>query len=163
MNIYGAFLLFGPELPPCVVAITDTQKARLDAQLAVASKHGKASLRHDAYRLVFGVPAHWAVPCWKREAMEAIATEYVGEFQDKVRGLAACIALGKPYGGPESGETQGKGKRDDRGQRARLEPVKPRKPSGGNKVQPSNAQELMFGKRAGAGEREALRIESLQA
>lgn len=166
MKIYGTFLLLGPGIDPQVVALSDTGLRDFNSRLEIATKHEKDSSRHEAYRLTFGVRAHYAIPCWSVEAMTKLATEYKGENEKQVRGLAARIALGQPYGGPEPGARSGE---TDGGQRAPIDPVKPkpRKPSGGNAA-PLTAEQLLFGdgKRAKgerAAERQARRMEALQA
>lgn len=145
MRVPGAFLVFGPQCPPAVVLLEQTRLDRLNRQISIAAKHGKDSLRHDAYQAAFRLPAQWAVPCWVPGSMERLATEYTGEHQDRVRGLAACIATGTPYGGPEPGEAP---KGGNGGQKAPTDPAKPkpRKPSGGNAAKPQTAAEaLLFG------------------
>ena len=131
MSIYvtGTFLLIGADMEPAVVALTKVAHDGLNDGLRVAALYGKEDARARVYRQVFGMPAQYAVPCWSVEAMTAIATGYVGPHADRVKGLAARIALGQPYGADETGAGNGKDPRG--GQKAKLVPEKPRKPPGG--------------------------------
>ena len=89
LNIKGAFVLIGTEVPRAVV-ISGTAFA----------------LYHDRIRVVgfdkansytFGHTVTHALPC-TLECMEFTALNYTGAHQELVRALCACIALRKPIG-----------------------------------------------------------------
>ncbi len=130
MKLQNCFLVFGISVEPATVLIDDMAYARLLDSERIAAKHGKESLRHDAYRRAFGLDVQFAFPCWIDAAMTYLATQYKGEHERKVRGLAACVVTGTPYGGSE-GSSKPEG-----GQPSLIDPVKPkpRKPNGGVKL-----------------------------
>lgn len=76
-----------------------------------------------ATRFQFGNDAVAALPS-TADCMEFIALNYVGPWQQEVRGLCAKVALGEPIGnGSEGDDTDG-------GSKAALVPVQPKSPSG---------------------------------
>ena len=129
MKVMNSFLCIGPEIEACVILLTSVERKALDDGLRVAAKYQSERGRLEVYRSVFGVACHAAVPCWSDQAMAAIAKGYVGNDQKRVRGFAACILTGTPYGGPERWwEQRGD---DNGGGKAKLEPPQPVKPRPG--------------------------------
>ena len=72
----------------------------------------------------FGEHTEYAVPC-VQQAMEELALSYDGLHHDRIRYLAACLALGKPID-PEP----------DGGRHAILTPEPPRFPPTGDRINP---------------------------
>jgi hypothetical protein len=134
MQIYGSFLIFGADRAPEVHLLGETRMAWFSDRCDMASKNARdpEQARRAIYAEVFGAGAEYAIPCWNAEAMTLIGTQYTGPHQQRVRFLAAAIALGKPYGGPEPGE---KSDGPSGGTRERV-PVKPKpsRPQGGARV-----------------------------
>lgn len=90
----GSFLVFGPEAAPTVHLLSE-QETQLyyDRDSLVDSAKG----RREVMRVTFNQPmATTALPAWSNAAM-LDATHYEGPFQTEVRGIAAAIALGKPF------------------------------------------------------------------
>lgn len=107
MKIYGAFLV----LPKGQVhLLSDNQVSSLFNKLGIAAKRESEEARTYAMRTYFGENVDYAIPCWSDGAMEAVAQEYEGPDMERIRGLAACIATGTPYGGHE-GDSDGGGYR----------------------------------------------------
>lgn len=127
----GTFLLIGDAMEPAVMTLTKTRHDALNSGLAVAAKYGQPGARERVYQSIFGVPALYAIPCWSVEAMTAIATQYAGPHADRVKPMAARIALGQPFGADEQGPPKGTGKGPRGGQKAKLIPEPPRRPPGG--------------------------------
>ena len=139
MNIYGCFLVFGAKREPEVILLNDTRIAYFGDRCRLASTVAKdpETARMQVYRDIFGAGAEYAIPCWILGATKLLAERYEGPHQDRVRELAKAITCNRPYGPderpwPKGGEPKG-------GQKAALDPVKPkpRKPSGGARISPS--------------------------
>lgn len=132
MNIHGAFLCFGANAEPGVVLLGMSEMEFMHAKMAIAETRCKdvATARANVYAQYFGKGVEYAVPCWSQEAMIAIAQDYKGPHSERIRGLAACIALGKTYGA-DGNQDGPKG-----GQDAPIDPVKPKptKPRGGARM-----------------------------
>lgn len=122
--IYGTFLCVSPDHEPEVHMLSATNHATLDDRLRVASKRESDSARTHAYRITFGKPFAFIMPCWIQSAMERVALEYEGPHQARVRHLAACAALGESFN-PDDVETT-----DGGGQPVKADP-KPTKPRPG--------------------------------
>lgn len=99
--IASTFLVVGPDRAPEVHALAPAERASLDARLALAAKRGRDPA--DAYAPTFGAGIRWAFLA-APPMLEWLATEYAGPHRDAVRGLAACLATGTPYGGPDAGD-----------------------------------------------------------
>lgn len=129
MKIRGAFLCIGSEEPSVVLlSACELDHFEEGARIAETRTRDPVTARARVYAKTFGKGVAYAVPCWSEEAMLAIATDYRGAHEARIRGLAARIALGKTYGadGDDSGKGNGKG-----GQHAIIDTPKPRKPTGG--------------------------------
>ena len=72
----------------------------------------------------FGFECDYAVPV-NTEAMELFAMHYTGQWQDRMRYIAACLALGQPIEPPEDPEG---------GSRAALIPEPPVQPPSGDRA-----------------------------
>jgi len=102
--IASTFLVVGPERAPEVHALAPAERASLDARIALAAKRGRDPA--DAYALAFGSGMRWAFLA-TAPMLEWLASEYSGPHRETVRGLAACLATGTPYGGPDDGGPRG--------------------------------------------------------
>lgn len=160
----GTFLLIGADIEPRVAILGTSAHEALMQGLAVVSKYQRddergKDMRSDQYSRAFGVKGvQYAVPAWSRECMTAIAKDYRGPHEQRVRWLAAKIALGETFGADEWDAFKdgkgGNGRGPRGGQKAKLVPEKPRRPPGGA------AAELLFGDKANlAAEREIVAIE----
>ncbi len=130
MNIRGAFLCFGATVDPRVILLGSAAMAFMGEKMKIAETRCRdiAESRARVYGEYFGKGVQYAIPCWSQEAMIAIAQGYQGAHSDRIRQIAACIALGKTYGADGSpGGPKG-------GQPARIDTVKPKRPSGGARV-----------------------------
>jgi len=96
--IASTFLVVGPDRAPEVHALAPAERNALDARLALAAKRDRDPA--DVYAQAFGRGAQWAFLATP-ERLEWLATEYTGPHRETVRGLAACLATGTPYGGPD--------------------------------------------------------------
>ena len=123
MKLANCFVVFGQELPPQVHLLSDSARSLMDDRLRVADTDRK---RFTAYAMTFGRGAQCALPAWSEECMVEVAQHYTGPHEVAVRGICAAIALGKPYGPPESRDDQGNGG----GTKVPRRPIKP-KPAGG--------------------------------
>lgn len=139
MNIYGCFLVFGREREPEVRLLNDNriEYFRERCRLAATVAKDPETARMEVYRQIFGPGAEAAIPCWIFEATKLLAEKYEGPHQERVRALAKAITCNVPYGPPE--KPWPKGGEPKGGQKAALDPVKPkpRKPSGGARVSQS--------------------------
>jgi hypothetical protein len=142
MKLHGSYLVLSETLPPCTVLISASAVRLLNDQVRIAEKHGKDSLKLQAYRQAFGLDAAVAFPCWIDECMAAVVANYKGAHEKAVRGLAACIVTGTPYGGEDWKGSPKSGKGGDGGQKVKQPRPQPVKPSGGS------GAELLFGARA---------------
>lgn len=140
MKLHGSYLVFSESIAPCTVLISASAVNLLNSQVAIAEKHGKDTLKYQAYRQAFGMDVTVAFPCWVDACMAAVIEHYQGMHEQAVKRLAACIFTGTPYGGedwkgsPKSGT--------DGGLKVKQPKPRPVKPSGGN------GAALLFGARA---------------
>src|SRR5471030_2714616 len=88
--IAHTFLAWGQTCPPQVHILTCAEADRYIALQGNASEcpDGFASM------CTFGLGFTYAVPA-VQQAMEGLALGYVGAHQDRVRYMAACLALGR--------------------------------------------------------------------
>lgn len=94
----GSFLVFGPTAHPTVHLLGVDELERYWARCKIVDKHGSASALQLNMKVTFGQPnAIYALPAWSPEAMSQTATQYDGPYKVEVRGIAAAIALGKPF------------------------------------------------------------------
>jgi hypothetical protein len=94
----GSFLVFGPTSAPQIHILTASEDKAYQQRYSIATKHSSARVWREVYRLVFNQPeATCALPCWSLDCMLDTAQNYQGPFQVEVRGIAAAIALGKPF------------------------------------------------------------------
>lgn len=98
----STFLAVGPEHPPTVHILAPAERAALDARLALAARRDSEPARLEAYRLTFGPGTRWAFEAGP-ESLAWLATDYTGPFRGAVRGLAACLATGTPFGPDDTG------------------------------------------------------------
>lgn len=107
MLIASTFLAVGPDAAPTVHILGPAERAALDARLALATRRASEPARLEAYRIAFGPGVRWAFEAGP-QSLAWLATEYAGPFRDAVRGLAACLATGTPYGpDPDAGPNPG--------------------------------------------------------
>lgn len=102
MLLASTFIAVGPEHPPTVHVLPPAERAALDARLLLAARRNSEPARLEAYRLTFGAGARW-IFAPEPVTLEWLAVEYAGPFRDAVRGLAACLATGTPYGPDDTG------------------------------------------------------------
>jgi hypothetical protein len=95
----GTYLVFGPELAPQVHMLSALGQANYsEADRIARSTSDPDRYLMDVYRATFGSrDVRSVVPAWSRDAMQLIATQYEGAHQLVVRGIAAAIALGRPW------------------------------------------------------------------
>lgn len=98
----NTFLAVGPDAAPTVHVLAPAERAALDARLRLASRRDCEASRLEAYRLSFGAGVRWAF-CLTPASAAGLAEAYSGPFRDAVRGLAACLATGTPYGPDDTG------------------------------------------------------------
>jgi hypothetical protein len=119
----GSYLVFGPTSAPAVHLLSADEHKAYQQRYSIALKHGSARVWREVYRLVFNQPeATVALPAYSLDCMLDTAQNYQGPFQVEVRGIAAAIALGKPFA-KDQGENPAPGPSDDGGG-----PKVPRKP-----------------------------------
>lgn len=131
MNLKGLYLIVRETAGPSAVLLTAAQSDGFREAARIAGD--KASAQRDALRLAFGATdiAH-CVPCWHGDILEDFALTYDGPHAPAARGLAAAIALGRPWSqGRDLGETDSGGGSRDGGQPAK---PRPRAPKGGSPV-----------------------------
>ena len=105
----STFLAVGIDAAPTVHTLAPAERAAFDARLALASRRGSDAARLEAYRITFGPGVRWAFPAGPA-MLNWLALSYDGPHRDAVRGLAACLATGTPFGpdsGPDSGPSWG--------------------------------------------------------
>ena len=129
----GSYIVFGQHAPCCaepqVHLLDAVAHASFDERRSVAESTPNGM--REVYRLTFGMPdADTAIPAWSVEALTMIAQGYVGQHQTAVRGLAAAIALGRPFSRDKGGKPD---KGSDGGTRVKPE-TPPKGPSGGDAV-----------------------------
>lgn len=121
----STFLAVGPDAGPTVHVLAPAERAALDARLALAARRDSEAARLEAYRLTFGLGVRWVFPAGP-ETLDWLALSYDGPHRDAVRGLAACLATGTPFG-PDSGADSG----PSGGERVPADPKPaPRSPAG---------------------------------
>lgn len=121
----GSFLVFGPTSAPAVHLLSADEHKAYQQRYSIATKHSTARVWREVYRITFNQPeATVALPAYSLDCMLDTAQNYQGPFQVEVRGIAAAIALGKPFSKDSTtGEDLPKGPADDGG------PKVPRKPA----------------------------------
>lgn len=123
----GTYLVFGPMHAPEVHIVSKSDQESYWERLRMADgmQDKEAAVRF-AMKAAFKAPdATYALPAWSIECMQTIATEYQGPHMIAVRGIAAAIALGRPFG--QDARDKG-GKDQDGGERVEPKPKAP-KPS----------------------------------
>jgi hypothetical protein len=114
-----SFLVWGPDLEPQVHTLCCEQVQRyFETSLATTDSIAK--------QFTFGTGATTAVPTLL-EPMMLLAEEYEGPHQDRVRFLAACIVLGRPFNADAGSEG---------GQRVPAPKPRPRTPGPAGKAEP---------------------------
>lgn len=103
LNIKGAFVVIGSTAPRAVLLSASAYALYQDRIAVVGFEKATA--------YTFGHTATHALPCTE-DCMEAMALNFVGAFQDKVRQICARIALRKPLGDDSDG-SGGQGARID--------------------------------------------------
>lgn len=95
----GTYLVFGPDLAPQVHMLSALgQSNYAEADRIARNTSDPDRYLMDVYRATFGSrDVRSVVPAWSRDAMQLIATQYEGAHQLAVRGIAAAIALGRPW------------------------------------------------------------------
>lgn len=95
---HGSFLVFGPESAPAVHLLSEDEHKQFQARMSIAIKRSTASAYREVYAKTFQQQgAMYALPCSIYECMLSAATSYEGPYKTEVRGIAAAIALGKPF------------------------------------------------------------------
>lgn len=130
----GSYIVFGQRLPfdaaPQVHLLSaQSQEAFGTARAMAESSSNPEMYVRQVFAQFFSMPdADTAIPAWSRDALVLIAQGYEGPHQTEVRGLAAAIALDRPF----SRDTRGNGSQDGG---TPVTPNKPPKgPKGGDKV-----------------------------
>lgn len=130
----GAYLAFGPDVAPQVHLLSASTQAGYQEAVVFAQRSSDPDKYvGDVHARYFGNRGLTSiVPAWSRDAMQLIATEYVGAWQTEVRGLAAAIALGRTF----SRDTAPKGGHDSEGgtKVPADTPKPPKGPKGGARV-----------------------------
>jgi hypothetical protein len=140
---YGSYIVFGQRLPfdaaPQVHMLVDKEMAAFQDGRAIAENSSNPELyMQQTFRQFFRMPdADTAIPAWSREALVMIAQGYEGAHQIAVRGIAAAIALDRPYSRDKDPKSDGDG-----GTKV-ADPIPPKKPQGGDTVKPSAFRALM--------------------
>ena len=128
----GLYLCISNTLPPTVSLLTERERDHLSEGDRIAAntdnpefytrQNRRGILRHDV--------TDYLIPAWSDPALAMVIDGYTGPFAEQVKGLAACLLTGTSYSlDRDSGDSS------DGGVGARIEPVEPRLPPGGNKVQ----------------------------
>lgn len=92
----GCYLVFGPMHEPTVHVVTKEGQETYWSRMKIAD--GSERAMREVMRITFNAPdATYALPAWSQGCMETIAQEYEGPHKIAVRGIAAAIALGKPF------------------------------------------------------------------
>jgi len=106
--ITGTYLVCGgDDAPQLHLLSADECRTLLERDDLIRTDAGRVQ----AMRLAFRMHARYALPAWRVQCMEAIATQYTGPHETAVRGMAAALALGlDPHGkrgteGPSDGGT----------------------------------------------------------
>lgn len=122
--IASTFLCWGRRKAPAVFILTPQQADEYVAiQLrTVDAPDGFASM------CMFGIGYEYAAPA-VQQCMETLAFEYVGPHQQRIRYMAACLAIGRPIEPPA----------DDDGDPAILISPQPTQPPSGDRVTPREA------------------------
>lgn len=126
----GTYLVFGPMHAPTVHVVTKSEQESYWQRLAMLPglRDQEAALR-TAMSVAFNAPnAVYALPAWSVECMTEIAQAYDGPHKAAVRGIAAAIALGRPFAQDEKRNTDNG---DEGGHKV------PRKPRGPKPTSPS--------------------------
>jgi hypothetical protein len=106
MSIKGQFLCISHVRAPEVHILDDIGLAALNDRLRVASKRESDSARLAAHRFAFGFAFDYAIPCWVRGSLEAIALDWDDRRNphvDQIKFLAAAIATGSTFGADRGG------------------------------------------------------------
>lgn len=101
MRFPNTFVVFGPEAPPIVKLLSESQ-AKLYRDREALRFIDRAKI----IAATFGSGYAYALPAWSKDCMEIIALNYTGPWERELKGICAAIALGKPYGsGSDEGGT----------------------------------------------------------
>ncbi len=120
-------MLLRASLPPSEVILAVGEHELYRDRMAVCGDSTRA--REQVYKLHFGDGILEALPAWSMRVMTQLATTYEGPFKLEVRGMAACIVSGVPYGHDGEGKHDGGG-----GHKVALIPEPTLQPSGGAEV-----------------------------
>lgn len=136
----GLYLCIGTSVPPVVSLLNERERSHLSAGDRIAAgTSDPVTYTRISRRQVLGHDAtEYLIPAWSDEALVIIVDRYTGPFESEVKGLAACLLTGQTYS--RDGES---GSDSEGGTPAKLEPVQPVRPSGGNAVSP--LAKLAFG------------------
>lgn len=130
MMLKNTYLVIRETTAPSVVLMTADEADGWRTRHAMALASARPSAWLDATRMQFGhTDVHAVIPCWLPDAMAQIAMEYQGPQATAVKGLAAAIALGRPWSqGRDYGQADDSGKSDG-GQPVRPRPRSPKGPA----------------------------------
>jgi hypothetical protein len=127
------FIVWGKDREPERVLMNQTRKEFFDDKCRIAANVTRdgEQVRARVYSDIFGTGAEFAVLCSK-ESMAQLATGYPKDapHAQKLKYMAACVAMGKVHGAGQDG------KGPEGGQKAPIDPVKPKptRPNGGAAV-----------------------------
>lgn len=122
----NTFLVFGPTMPPAVILLSDAQVTSWHEGTRIAAGTSDPALyTAQVYDQTFGKGARLAIPAWRPEGLELMATRYEGPHKARVRYVAAALRMGKPIE-PEGGEPKPPKSGGE------TVPVTPVKPKGGS-------------------------------
>ncbi len=129
----GLYLCISNTLPPTVSLLTERERSHLsEGDRIAAGTSDPVTYTRISRRQVLGHDAtEYLIPAWSDQALSVIVDRYTGPFEVEVKGLAACILTGQTYS--RDGES---GSNSEGGTPAKLVPVKPVQPSGGDAVNP---------------------------
>jgi hypothetical protein len=127
--IVGTFICFGKEVEPQVHMLDAVELQRFTDRVRVAETRTRdpQAERRAAYKFYFAAGIEYVLAAWNIPALVALIEGYDGLYRDRIRQLAACLLTGTSTSGDKEGKDA------DGGQRAPIDPVKPKptKPGGG--------------------------------